>query len=125
MLKQIINEYIFIPVAHASGPADFTALLARINEHVINPLLIVLFSLAFVQFTIGLFKFFRSKSGGDSGDSIEQGKSHMLWGIVGMAIMVSVFGIMSLMTSTLGVDNVGSNIQKGTGGGGDISGLFR
>lgn len=121
MLQQIINEYILIPFVYAAGPSNFTELLARINQHVINPLLIVLFSLAFVQFTIGLFKFFQTKSGNDGGADIEQGKRHMLWGVIGMVIMVSVFGIMSLMTNTLGLNDV--QIKKGESG--DVSGLFK
>ncbi len=120
MLEQIIYEYILIPYANASGPSDFTDLIARVNKHVINPLLIVLFSLAFVQFTIGLFKFFQTKSGNNGGGDLEQGKSHMLWGIIGMVIMVSVFGIMSLMTNTLGLNDV--QVKKGESG--DVSSLF-
>lgn len=37
------------------------------------------------------------------------GKRHMLWGIIGIAIMISVFGIMQLIISTLGVNAPGSS----------------
>jgi hypothetical protein len=117
MLVKIFNEYILIPFAHAAGPKNMTELMGRINEQIINPLLLVLFALAFVQFTIGVFKFFKAKDGkGD--DSLEEGKRHILWGVVGMAIMVSVFGIMGFITSNLGIgDSVDGSIKKGSGNG--------
>ena len=120
MLKQLFYEYILIPVAHASEPSNVTELMARINKQVINPLILVLFALAFVQFTIGLFKFFQAKNGKGE-DSLEDGKRHMLWGVIGMAIMVSVFGIMGLITGTLGIGNsVDSSVKKGAGSGGNV-----
>jgi ABC-type phosphate transport system permease subunit len=118
MLRKIFFEYILIPIAHASS-SGFEGLMGRINKHLINPLITVLFALAFVQFILGLFKFFGNK---DNSEELETGKRHMLWGSVGMAIMVSVFGIMSFLSTTVGVGNVGNNIR--TGGDGDVSGLF-
>jgi len=119
MLKQFFSEYIFVPMVHAQADR-VTTLLGRINEHLINPLITVLFALAFVQFVIGLFKFFGNR---DNAEDLETGKRHMLWGIVGMTIMISVFGIMSFLTNTIGVGNAGSNLK--TGGTGDVSGLFK
>ncbi len=117
MLRQLFYEYIFIPIAHAAEPSNMTELMARINKQVINPLILVLFALAFVQFTIGLFKFFQAKNGKGE-DSLEDGKRHMLWGVIGMAIMVSVFGIMGFITGTLGLGNsVDNSIKKGPGTG--------
>ena len=120
MLDQIITEYILIPIVHAETNG-INSLIGRINEHIINPLILVLFALAFVQFVIGLFKFFGNK---DSAEDIETGKRHMMWGIIGMAIMVSVFGIMSFLTTTLGINyNAQSNV--GSQGEGNVSGLFQ
>jgi len=33
-------------------------------------------------------------------------KSHMLWGIFGMFIMIAVFGIMNLILTTVGEKNI-------------------
>jgi len=110
-----ITTYILVPTANA----DFVALntlLGRINEHIINPLIVILFALAFVYFLFGMFKFFSNK---DNTEDLETGKRHMVWGIIGMAIMVSVFGIITFMTSSLGLGNVDPS------GSDDVSGLFR
>ncbi len=112
-----IFDYIFIPIAHAD---EFSSFLGRINEHIINPLIILLFAVAFIIFTIGLFRFFGSR---ENAADLEQGKRSMIWGIIGMAIMVSVFGIMSFITHSLGLrDGAVSGIRKG--GDGDVQSLF-
>lgn len=120
MIKNFILEYILVPVVHAQSTDGVSSLIGRINENVINPLITVLFAVAFVQFVLGLFKFFSSK---ENADDLETAKRHMGWGVVGMAIMVSVFGIMSFMTNTLGVGDVGKSVSQD--GGGDVSGLFK
>ncbi len=113
----MIFDYILIPVAHAD---EFSAFLGRINEHIINPLIILLFAVAFVVFTLGLFKFFGAR---DNAADLDQAKQSMIWGVVGMAIMVSVFGIMSFITHSLGLrDGAVSGIRKG--GDGDVGSLF-
>lgn len=95
---------------------DFKALVGRINEQVLNPLIVLLFTAALVFFVVGLFNFFGKK---DNSEALEKGKRHMLWGIVGMAIMVSVFGIMNFLTSSLGINNVDPSSS------GDVSTLFK
>ena len=46
----------------------------------------------------------------DKGGDHEEGKSHMLWGVIGMLIMVSVQGIIMLLSGTfsLGIGADGS-----------------
>jgi len=40
----------------------------------------------------------------DKGGEHEEGKKHMLWGIVGMFIMASVYGIIALLDNTFDLD---------------------
>ncbi len=75
-------------------------LMQSLNKHVINPLVKVLFVVALLVFAWGVIEFFLAKQ---TNESLEQGRQHMLWGIVGMAIMGGVFGIMYFIISTLGV----------------------
>lgn len=116
MLSNIL-DYILIPTAHADGVTHF---IGKVNEHVLNPLIMLLFALAFVLFTVGLFKFFGSR---ENAEDLETGKKNIMWGVVGMAIMVSVFGIMSFITSSIGLkDGAVSGIREG--GTGDVTSLF-
>lgn len=120
MLDYIIYEYIFIPVAHAD---ELTRFLAKVNRQIINPLILVLFALAFVQFFWGLFAFLKAKQ---EEKDLTEGKQHLLWGIIGMVIMVSVFGIIQLLLGTIGVGDVTGNFRKSGGGNmGDVSALLK
>ncbi|GMQ95224.1 MAG: hypothetical protein BMS9Abin13_337 [Patescibacteria group bacterium] len=75
--------------------------LAKVNEQILNPLIMLLFALAIVYFLWGTFEFIRDY---DSVDARDKGKKHMVWGIIGIFIMVAVFGIMRLIASTFGID---------------------
>ena len=100
-MKEFIINYILIP--QASAQTSIHSLIGKINEYIINPLIAVLFTLAFVLFVTGLFNFFMNK---DNNDALDKGKRHMTWGIVGMVIMVSVFGIMNLIINTFDVKGI-------------------
>jgi len=75
--------------------------MGRFVTYLINPAIVVIFALGFFLFVWGLVEFlFKLNEGGDN----KEGKQHMIWGIVGMLIMVSVYGILSLVTATFGID---------------------
>lgn len=95
----------FIPTAEAS----IVTLMESVNRVIINPLIILLFALAVVYFVYGLVQYLLNP---DSEEIRKSSKSHILWGIIGMFIMVSVFGIMSLILNTLGESRIQLN---GTG----------
>ncbi len=79
---------------------DIGALIAKIEQNIIQPLIGVLFALAFAIFLWGVARFiFQS----DDESAREQGKQHIIWGLVGMFIMVSVFAIIHLIVGTFGI----------------------
>jgi H+/Cl- antiporter ClcA len=88
-----------IPIAEAS----VTTLMQSISRVIFNPLIILCFALAIVYFLYGLVKYLLSP---DNEEIRKNSKSQMLWGIVGMFIMVGVFGIMRLVLTTVGEDEI-------------------
>lgn len=61
------------------------------------------------MFVWGLVEFLlRINEGGDT----SQGKSHMVWGIVGMLIMVSVYGILDLIDNTFQLDFSNPDVSR-------------
>ncbi len=84
---------------HAAFAADIDTLLAKINKVILNPLIGFIFALALAYFLYGVVTFLMKK---DSDTGRAEGKRHMIWGVVGMFIMVGVFGIINLIINTVG-----------------------
>ena len=93
----MLLDLLTVPVAYA-GTID---LVRKINRVLINPLILFLFVLGLVYFLYGVVEFLANQ---DNDEKRSTGKQHMLWGIVGMFIMVSVFAIMQLLLDTVGGD---------------------
>ncbi len=87
------------PVAEAS----VGTLMKSVNRVILNPLILFLFALALAYFLYGVMQFIINPG---NEEIRKTGKSHMLWGVVGMVIMVSVFGIMQLILNTLGEKSI-------------------
>lgn len=56
--------------------------------------------MAIIVFVFGIFEFIR---GSDNEDSRRKGQKHMIWGIVGLLIMVSVFALINLIADQFGI----------------------
>lgn len=72
----------------------------RINVSIINPLIGILFGAALIVFLWGIATFIMQS---DSDQQRDLGKKHMLWGLVGMLIMISFLAIMRIIANTIGV----------------------
>jgi peptidoglycan/LPS O-acetylase OafA/YrhL len=90
------------PVAYAS----LGTLVNSIEKVVINPLIIFLFALALVYFLYGVLKLLLNP---ENEEVRKTSKTHMLWGLIGIFIMVAVFGIIRLILNTVGENRV--NVQ--------------
>ena len=65
---------------------------------IFNPLIMVFFFIAFIYFAFGIIKMLANP--GDE-QKRSEGKSHILWGIIGMTIMLTVYGIIALIGGTI------------------------
>jgi uncharacterized membrane protein YidH (DUF202 family) len=83
-----------------NSPID--SLLLQVWGLIVQPILVLVFVLAALFFFWGVAELIRNSS---SEDGRQKGKRHMIWGIIGMFVMVSVFGIVSLIANTLGVQD--------------------
>jgi len=80
------------------------AIVDKFVQFVVNPAILVVFSFGLLMFVFGLVEFLLSLS---KGGETKTGRDHMLWGLLGMFIMVSVFGILRLLSDTFGLGVVG------------------
>ena len=77
-------------------------LIHNFAKIIVNPLIALMFGLALIYFLWGVFQYYLH---GDSEDSRKTGAQHILWGLVGMMIMVSAFGIFHLILGTFGISD--------------------
>lgn len=93
--------YFFLPaIAFADSPLSVKQLMFRISYYLINPLIVFGFVVALLYFIWGVIDFLRNRD--INAAKGEEGRSHMLWGIIGLIIMVSAFAIMRLIAQSIG-----------------------
>ncbi|MFC1756894.1 hypothetical protein ACFLZC_01920 [Patescibacteria group bacterium] len=69
-------------------------LINKIVEGIVNPALLLLGALAFLFFLYGLIEFI---AGSESDEKRSTGKKHLVWGIIGMFIIASTYGIIGVI----------------------------
>ncbi len=74
-------------------------IIAKISDNILNPIITLLFASAIFYFLFGLLKFIQNQ---DNEAALEEGKSHMVWGIIGIFLMMSVLGILRIIKNTAG-----------------------
>ena len=72
-------------------------LINSIERNILNPLIVLLFAFALMYFIYGVLQIIRGQG---SEEARTTGARHVLWGVVGMAIMVSVYGIIHVVCGT-------------------------
>ena len=77
--------------------------LGRVSQYILNPAIGLIFALAFVYFMWGVFTMIKNA---DNETERATGRQNMIWGIVGMFIMVAVYGIIGVIIGTFGLTNV-------------------
>jgi phosphatidylglycerophosphatase A len=82
--------------AHA-GVID--VFLENIYSELFSPIASLLFVLATVIFFWGVIEYIAESS---NEESVSDGKRHIVWGLVGIVIIISVWGIMNLICSFIG-----------------------
>jgi len=84
-------------------------LLQRIVTYILDPAIRVIFTAGLFLFLWGLVEFLWAiRSGSTEGN----GKQHMIWGMVGMLIMVSVYGIIALIVNTFGLQISSTDVSR-------------
>ena len=74
--------------------------LHRVSDLILNPIILLLFAVSFVYFIYGVIKFLSHEAGDKTR---EEARSAIIWGIVGMVIMFSVYGIIGFVLNTFDI----------------------
>lgn len=91
----------FLPFLFLIPLAASAATLKEVVDSQIIPLgdavVSLLYALAFIFFLIGMLRFFYTTNPEEQ----NVGKQHMLWGILGLVVLFSVWGLVKLLMSVL------------------------
>ena len=101
----MLTDFFFTNMAYAS----VDSFVSNINRLIINPLIILLFGLAVVYFLYGIFEFISNQ---ENEEKKTTGKNHMIWGIIGIVIMMGVFTILNIIMRTFNIKGI--NPEEGT-----------
>lgn len=91
-----------LPFTVFAQPANFGALVTLILTNIFTPLIALIIGLAFVTFLWGIYKYVSTASlEGKAG-----AKETIIYGLVGLFVMLSVWGLVNILTETFGVGNI-------------------
>ena len=98
----IQKAYAAPAITNPSGtaPIGFNRLLQNIIDQIVTPVIYLLLAVAIIYFVLGVMTFIRNA---DSAEKREEGFKHIMWGIIGIFIMVSAKGIINIILATIGV----------------------
>ncbi len=90
-------------IAYAAEAAHIAAsksVLARFESAILFPLMTLMMAVAFLVFVWGGYQYLLGAA--DNG-SRETGRTHMLYGIIGLLVMVSALALLKIAAGTFGV----------------------
>ncbi|PIQ31318.1 MAG: hypothetical protein COW61_03950 [Candidatus Yonathbacteria bacterium CG17_big_fil_post_rev_8_21_14_2_50_46_19] len=93
--------YYNIAYAAPAIPVEVDDTLKKINDIILNPIIVLFFAIALIVFMAGVLKYIKNA---DNEKARTEGGLHIVWGIVGMFIMIAVYGILHLVAKTFGID---------------------
>ena len=97
-----------VSLAALSNISDVGSFIINTINNVFVP---VIFAIAFIVFVWGAFQTFIIGAGSE--DVKEKGKNLMLWGLIGFFVMVSVWGLVNILTGSVSFGNT-TGISGGT-----------
>lgn len=87
---------------------DFKGLVAYILSHFITPAVTLIFSAAVVFFLWNIMQVIRLSS---QPEELAKFKSKAVWGVIAIAVMASMWGLVNFVTSSLKLDTTPITVQ--------------
>ncbi len=88
---------------HIAYAETFDQFMGKVDTLIVNPLILFLFAVAVAYFLYGVVQFFLNQ---DNEEKRSEGKKHMIYGIIGMTVMIGVFTIMNIIITTFNIKGV-------------------
>jgi len=82
--------------------ADFAGIVSFFVYMIVNPVVYLIVGFAVVYFLWGVAKYILHS---DDAKSREEGRSMMIYGIIAIFVMISMWGLVNLLDATFGLEN--------------------
>ena len=96
----------FVNIASAQqltpGLVEASNFVAQVNEIILYPLIALLMGLALLIFLYGCYEYISHSA---ESSARETGQMHIIWGVVGMFIMLVAYGILGIAAGTFGLQD--------------------
>ncbi len=89
-----------VPTANAAGTVDVLGnpIMVKVIDNIINPIILLMFAIATVVFIYGVLQMVIK---GNDPEARSTGQKSILYGLIGMFIMVSAWGIVYFIARTV------------------------
>ncbi len=98
----LISLLALIAIPEVSFATTFTQFVVFFVDEILNKLVIVIIGLATVYFLWGVAKYILHS---DDPKTREEGRDMMIYGIIAIFVMVSIWGFVNLLDNTFRLDN--------------------
>ena len=99
-LRDSLSNFNISNLGGGSGGQDFQNIVNLVISTILNPLILLFLGLAVVYFMWGVFKYVGK---GESESDRREGAQMMMYGIVAIFVMVSVWGLVTILINTFGL----------------------
>lgn len=106
--KILVLGIIFFSMANLTFAVSFSELALTLSNGIIATISKLAFGFAVVFFLWGIFVFVMNA---DDATKREEGKKRILWGLVAIFVMVSVWGLLAAVDNTTNLDNTHLDIK--------------
>lgn len=104
-IVSIASLALLTPMLALAQFGEIDSFLGRVSNFINDTLIPLLFAVALLFFLYGMFTYFIS--GVNNLDKKEDGKTYIIWSIIGFVLMVSIWGIVNVLANGLGLDDDG------------------
>ena len=94
----LIVSFLVVPLTSFAALGNISGLVGDFGD-IVNSIIPILFALALLGFFYGLVRYIFGKE-----DDREAAKKTMLWGVIALFVMASVWGLVAFVQDAVGVD---------------------
>jgi len=110
----VLSSLLFVPMFASAATVGS---VLKVFSDTINAVIPIILALAVLYFFWGLAKYVLNSA---NEDAKEEGRNIMIWGIIALFVMVSVWGLIALLQDTFDVDSqspiIPGKIERSGGG---------